>query len=234
VSTFRIQSIQCRCGFTFEDEVFDSLHVSRRPDIRERILAGTFHGFSCSQCGKRVTVETRLAYTDFPRKQWFTVFPRIDIRHRDELVDFARRSFQATMVERAAEIARAWAPEMTQRAIFGLASLREKLILFDAGLDDRTIECLKLQMYRNTGLVLHPDTYLHVTAVEEDTIGMEYGAPGERPRPLPVSREVYVALEARRDALRAELPWLYEDIVVDHRCAFAPKAPLVPAQGGLT
>jgi CpXC protein len=234
VSTFSIQSVQCRCGFNFQGEVFDSLHVSRRPDIREQILAGTFHGFPCSQCGKRVTVETRLAYTDFPRKQWFTMYPRIDIRHRDELVDFAKRSFQATMVERAAELARSWAPEMTQRVIFGLASLREKLIVFDAGLDDRTIECLKLQMYRQTGLVLHPDTYLHVTAVEDDTIVMEYGPPGERPNPLPVSRELYVALELRRDTLEAELPWLYEDIVVDHRCAFAPKAPLMPAQGGLT
>jgi hypothetical protein len=230
VSTYRIQPILCRCGATFEGEVFDSLHVSRRPDIRERILAGSFHGFTCDRCGQPVTVDKRLAYTDFPRQQWFTVFPRVDLRHRDELVAFARRSFEATMVERAADVVRAWAPDMTQRAIFGLASLREKLIVFDAGLDDRTIECVKLQMYRSAGLVLHPDTYLHVTAIEDEVIVMEYGPPGERPRVLPVPRELYVMLELQRDALRGEMPWLYEDIVVDHRCAFAPKAPLVPAE----
>jgi hypothetical protein len=175
-------------------------------------------------------VEKRLAYTDFPRKQWFTVFPRIDLRHRDELVELARRSFQATMVDRAAELVRSWAPEMIQRVVFGLASLREKLIVFDAGLDDRTIECLKLQMYQQAELVLHPDTYLHVTAVEEDEIIMEYGPPGERPTVLPVPRELYGQLDLQRDELQDRVPWLYDDIVVDHRCAFAPKAPLVPAE----
>lgn len=230
MSTYRIQPIQCHCGFTCEGEVFDGLHVSRRPDLRERILDGSFHGYACRQCGKRFTVEKRLAYTDFPRKQWFTVYPRIDLRHRGELVEFARRSFQATMVERAAELARAWAPQMIQRVIFGLASLREKLIVFEAGLDDRAIECLKLQMYEAAGLVLHPDTYLHVAAVEQDAIVMEYAPPGQRPAALRVPRELYATLDLQRDELRGKLPWLYDDIVVDHRCALAPNVPLVLAQ----
>ena len=97
MSTYRVQPIPCRCGATFDGEVFESLHVSRRPDVRERILDGTFHRFTCPSCGQTVVIERRLAYTDFARRQWFTVFPRIDLRHRDEMVAFARTSFHASI-----------------------------------------------------------------------------------------------------------------------------------------
>jgi len=230
MSTYRLQPIVCRCGSSFEGELWDSLHVSRRPDVRDQILDGTFHRFACPACGQPVGVERRLAYTDFPRRQWFTVFPRIDLRHRDELVAFARASFQATMVERAPALVQAWAPALTERAVFGLASLREKLVVLDAGLDDRLIEALKLQLVRTAGLVLHPDTFLHVVAVESDTLLFEYGPPGRRPTRLPVPRELYALLGAERERLRGDLPWLFDDILVDHRSVLVPRTALVPAQ----
>lgn len=230
MSTYRIQPIRCRCGAGFEGELFDGLHVSRRPDLRDRILEGGFHRFTCPACGQPVVVERRLAYTDFPRRHWFTVFPRIDLRHRDELVALARRSFQATMVERAPALVQGWATEMVERAIFGLASLREKLAVLDAGLDDRLIECLKLQLFRAAGLVLHPDTFLYVAAVETDTLVLHYAPPGRLPTSLPVPRELYTELELERDRLRRELPWLFDEIVVDYRAAIAPRTALVPAQ----
>ena len=230
MSTYRRQPIRCHCGSSFEGELWDSLHVSRRPDVRDRILDGTFHRFECPACGQPVVVEGRLAYTDFARRQWFTVFPRIDLRHRDELVAFARTSFQATMVERAPALVQGWASEMTERAVFGLASLREKLVVLEAGLDDRMTEGLKLQLFRTAALVLHPDTFLHVVAVESDTLLFEYGPPGRRPTGLPVPRELYALLGAEQERLRADLPWLFDDILVDYRGALAPRGALVPAR----
>jgi hypothetical protein len=232
MSTYRLRTVRCHCGNAFEAELFDGLHVSRRPDVRERILDGTFHRFTCPACGGTVVVEQRLAYSDMPRRHWFTVFPRIDLRHRDELVAFARRSFQDTMIDRAPELVRGWASEMTVRAIFGLASLREKLTVFDAGLDDALIECLKLQLFRGSGLVLHPDTYLHVVAVDTDTLVMHYAPPGGSPSSLPVPRELYTMLEIDRERLAGELPWLFGDILVDYRSTLAPLTALVPVRGG--
>lgn len=229
MSTYRLRPIRCHAGHSFEGELFDSLHVSRRPDVREQILDGAFHRFTCPTCGQPVVVEHRLAYTDFPRRQWFTVFPRIDLRHRVEMVAFARGSFQATMVERAPEMVRGWAKDMTERAIFGLASLREKLVVFEAGLDDRVVECLKLQLFHAAGLVLHPDTFLHVTAVETDTLVLSYGPPGQPPTSLPVPRELYTMLSFDRARLARDLPWLFDDIIVDYRSTLAPQAALVPA-----
>ena len=230
MSTFRARSIRCHANHPFEGELFDSLHVSRRPDVREQILDGTFHRFTCPTCAEPVVVEHRLAYTDFPRRQWFTVFPRIDLRHCEEMVAFAQRSFQATMVERAPEMVRDWARDMTTRAIFGLASLREKLLVFEAGLDDRVVECLKLQLFRAAGLELHPDTFLHVATVETDTLVLSYGPPGRPPANLPVPRELYAMLELDSERLRGGLPWLFDDIVVDYRSIMGPRGTLVPIQ----
>src|SRR5690606_27679577 len=120
--------------------------VSLRPEVRQAILDGTFHRFVCPSCGRRNTVEKLLAYTDFPRRQWFTVVPRAALTRRSEWLRLAEDSFRATMVEHAAPIVKTWAPDMTRRVIFGLASLREKLVAFEAGLDDRWLELVKLEL----------------------------------------------------------------------------------------
>src|SRR5579883_2543275 len=174
MSTSRTRSITCRCGGGFDAEVFESVNVVGRPDLRDQILGGHFHRFTCASCGEPVFVESRVAYFDLSRRHWFTVFPRIDLRHRDEMVAFARSAFQDTLVERAPEMVRKWGTEMTQRAIFGLASLREKLIVLEAGLDDRLAEHLKLQLFTTGELVFHPDTFLHATQIERDQIVMDY------------------------------------------------------------
>jgi hypothetical protein len=225
MSTYRAQPLTCACGTVFTAQAYDSLHVSRRPDLRQQILDGTFHRHACPGCGRSLTIETRLAYSDFPRRQWLTVFPRIDLRHRDELADFAHRSFEATLVARAPELVRARAGELIERVVFGLASLREKLIVLEAGLDDRVVEALKLQLCKTAGLVLHPDTFLHVAAVDAEALVLHYGPPGEAPRPLAIPRELYVAL-----ACQSERPRFDEhDVVVDFRALLAPRVALARA-----
>lgn len=238
MSTARPQWIRCPCSATFQAELFEGLHVSRRPDLREQILDGTFHRFACPSCGEPVVLERRLAYTDFPRRQWFTVHPRIDLRHRDELAAFARRSFELTMQERAPELVQGWAGEMRQRVVFGLASLREKLVIFEAGLDDRFIELLKLQLCQEGVPAMHADAYFHVTAIDSEVLSFEVAPPPpplprarDAPRELSVPRERYVMIELQRHELRDHVPWLRDDLVVDYRMLLAPSLPLVPAQG---
>lgn len=234
MSTTRPQWIRCPCGATFQGEVWSGLHVSRRPDVREQILDGTFHRFTCPACDGPVVLEGRLAYTDFPRRHWFTVVPRIDLRHREELAAFARRSFEMTMQERAPQMVQGWAEEMTQRLVFGLASLREKLVIFDAGLDDRVVELLKLQLCREGAAALHPDTYFHVTAVDSDSLIFELGLPGEAPRELPVPRERYVMVELARAELEPHMPWQRDNLVVDYRAVVTPAVPLASARGAMS
>jgi hypothetical protein len=155
---------------------------------------------------------------------------------RDEVAAFARRSFEMTMKERAPEVVKGWAEEMKQRVIFGMASLREKLVLFEAGLDDRVIELLKLQLCQEGVQAMHADAYFHVTAVDSDEILFEVAAPppGAAPRMLSILRQRYVMLELQRDVLRDHVPWLRDELVVDYRILMAPSIALAPAQGALS
>ena len=194
------------------------------PAVRQSILDGTFHRFACPACARVLQVEKLLAYTDFPRRHWLTVVPERDLALRSRWVRFADVTFQMTMTERAAPIVQSWAPEFTRRVVFGLASLREKLVLFDEGLDDRLIELLKLDLRRDLGLLADPFAYLFVTRRNSSTsLLVEYplpgatGATGELELPL----DDYARLgDADPDELAARVPGMWDGLVVDHRVLF--------------
>jgi hypothetical protein len=224
VSTFRPAKVRCRCGGAYSVEVAEGLHVSLRPDLRQAILEGAFHRFTCPSCEAVSLVEDVLAYTDFPRRQWFTVVPRSALPRRRAWIELADTSFRQTMVERAAPVATTWAPEMTRRLIFGLASLREKLFLFDAGLDDRVVEQLKLQLIVTRGLGFAEDEYFHVVDLEGGALVLEHSHPDGGVFTLLAPLSLYDRLLADRcggGAARAAS----HDLVIDYRAALSPEAP---------
>jgi CpXC protein len=232
VSTFRSATIRCRCRRDYQVDVADGLHISLRPDIRQAIMDGVFHRFACPHCGTVTIVEDLLSYTDFPRRHWFTVVPRNGIAHRRAWLDIAHASFQQTMVERASPLAMEWAPEMTRRLIFGLASLREKLLLFDAGLDDHAIEAMKLELLPAIGLGFSPDEHFHVVRLDGEEIWFAHSHPQGGVFEMPVPRAMYRKVEGELGEMRATLPALFADIAVDYRVALIPEAPAQEASGG--
>lgn len=229
MSTFSPGALRCACGHERSVELADSLHVSARPDLRASILAGEFHRFACPQCGRFSTVEKLFAYTDFPRRQWFTVVPPVNLTHRSEWVAYAERSFKAVFIERAAPIVHTWAPMFTRRVIFGLASLREKLVAFDAELDDRRLEQLKVDLIEQGHVIYLPDGYYHLAAVRGAELVFEWAVPGDSgTQELVVSRSEYDALDESPDRTRATQ--LLTGPVVDLRTLYVPElAPEVTA-----
>ncbi len=221
MSTFSPGSIHCGCGHAYTVDVADGLHVSLRPDLRQAILDGTFHRFACPSCGRRSTVEKLLAYTDFPRRQWFTVVPRLALARRSEWLRLAERSFRATMVEHAAPIAKAWAPDMIRRVIFGMASLREKLVAFEAGLDDRWLEFVKLEIIYDGTVPVANDGYFHFTSVRGPDLVFEWALPGNPgTTEMVVPRALYDDLQAGAEANRARAHGLFDSSIVDCRTYF--------------
>ncbi|MBA3540673.1 MAG: hypothetical protein H0T79_13765 [Deltaproteobacteria bacterium] len=211
-------------------DVADSLHVSARPDIRMAILAGEFHRFACPMCNRFMLVDKVFAYTDFPRNQWFTVVPAANLPDRAEWIAFAERSFRAVFVERAAPMVQTWAPRFTRRVIFGLASLREKLVAFDAGLDDRRLEQLKVDLVESGRLIYIPGGYCHLVGVTSDELTFEW-AGGDDPatHEVLVPRHEYDAVD---DRTNSETPWatqLLTTPVVDMRELYVPATEPVTA-----
>ena len=225
MSTFEPARIRCRCGHEQDVQLANGLHISKRPDIRQQILDGTFHRFSCPACGGSIQIETLLAYTDFPKQHWFTIVPDRDLDVRGERVAFAKHVFERNMVERTVPIMQELAPQMTQRVIFGLASLRDKLVCFDAALDDRLVEALKIQLLRDLGLALAPGTYFYLAEVTGAELTFEYAPPdADGTKQLTIPRTMLDELAHERAQLEAAVPELWNDIVVDYRVILVPDA----------
>lgn len=224
MSTFIPSRIVCRCGHGYDVEVANGLHISLRPDLRQQILDGTFHRFHCPACGMTTMVDALLSFTDFPRRQWFTVAPSTGMPWRRRWLAIARDSFQATMVNNAPEMVAGWGREMTRRLMFGLAALREKLVIGDAGLDDRVVELLKIQLVRDLRDTLSSDHYFHLVAVAGDDLVFERTHPDGLIRAFPIPRGMYDAL-ARAPELQAWIDLAFPDgLLIDHRAMLVPEA----------
>ncbi|HTR49328.1 MAG TPA: CpXC domain-containing protein [Kofleriaceae bacterium] len=224
MSTFVPAKIACRCGETYPVEVANGLHISLRPDLRKQILDGEFHRFRCPRCATITQIDGLLAFTDFPRRQWFTVAPGNGLPWRKKWLALARESFETTMERNAPPMVVGWAREMTRRLIFGLASLREKLVIFDAGLDDRVVELLKIQLIRDSHDDFSPARYFHLTEVRSDTLVLERAQPDGMVRAAPIPRVMYDAL-AGAPELAASIDLAFPDgLLVDHRAILVPEA----------
>lgn len=210
-------SIACRCGERYTAEAALGLHVSARPALRAQLLDGAVHRTFCPACGMTVMLDDLLAYTDLPRGQWLTVAPGAGLPWRRRWLAIARESFDATMVQHAPPRVAAWGREVARRLVFGLASLREKLALTAASLDDRIVELLKLQLLRDTRERLSADAYLHFVAATPRELVFERAHADGIIRTAPVPRFLYDALSRAR-----ELPALFalafpDPLLVDAR-----------------
>ncbi|MDQ3364781.1 MAG: CpXC domain-containing protein [Myxococcota bacterium] len=225
MSRFEPAEVHCGCGASFEVMAADSLHVTNLPDVRASILRGDFHQFRCPRCDARVQLDKLIAYTDFDRWQWFTVFPEQALATWQDAVQFTERSFVATVEERSAPLAKSWAPKFRPqlRAIFGVQALREKLMILDAGLDDRTIEALKLQLLEWYALPYAEGAHLWFARREDDQLVFAWATsagPDARPPVLvAIPFTAYQRLVIDRDQTHALAPVLADTIAVDFRIA---------------
>jgi hypothetical protein len=228
VSTFARREIRCPCGAAMSVDVADSVHAVTAPRLRAAILDRTFHVFTCEQCGERRRLDKALAYTDFARHQWLLVFPPEQLADYRAIDAAARASFQATMVERCAPIVREWSADMKRRTVFGLASLREKLVTFDLGLDDRVIELIKLRQAVQHGLPAVAS--IELASRTGDSLLLDVATPGAPVARLAVAGAAYARLAGLgRDLDAAAAPVQHGD-VVDWRIAMVEPAALAASE----
>jgi len=145
MSTWMRAGLACpACGGGVETPIAKGVHASRAPQTRAAILDGTLHRMQCTHCAAAIVIDAELLYTDFARGHWVQVGAAADLARwptieRDALAGF-QRWLTATSPAIAPEAAR-----FTVRVVLGLDELRERLLLWDAGLDDALVECAKLK-----------------------------------------------------------------------------------------
>lgn len=172
MSVFEDRAIKCpHCKAENVCNVALSLSGVRAAKAIQAIRDGSFQRFNCTACQREFVADGPLIYIDFERKHWIGVFPRVAEVSWRMLEQQPMDSFRRSMIDFAPKIARIQAEGFTIRTVFGLTALAEKLVCLDAGIDDRLLEALKLDILRSQkGLVFNPDTRPVLTKVTDDTL----------------------------------------------------------------
>lgn len=150
------------CGGVTEIQLLKGIHVGRLPSVKADIREGRFQRHTCGGCAHTVQVEVPSVYTDLPNGQYIAIeapFPEDARAARDRQRQVFDRSFTF-----GPDIASTLGGTIRHRLVFGVAALREKVLAWDAGLDDRVLECLKLDLLEEAG-TLRTDLVLRLVAV---------------------------------------------------------------------
>ena len=117
------------CGHKGEFKMYNSVNVTLDPKLKDRVLNGDIFDWTCPKCGESLSVRYNLLYHDMDNK--FQIY------------------YSPTECERLNKIMNemlAKYPGMrkTVRTVDSLNALREKIYVFEEGLNDIAIELSKL------------------------------------------------------------------------------------------
>lgn len=228
MSTWAAHAIVCpSCGHQHEIPLLKGMHITRLPEVRASIMDGTFQVFACPECGAPTGVERPTVYTDFPGKLY------IAMELSGEVDVLALRAAHQSVFDQCflfgPDVAADLAQGMTCRLVLGIRALREKVLAFHHGIDDRALEGVKLVVAGNNDWDLL-QVQLRLLAVHQGghlLFGVYPLHRRERPtgqRVVPndpaidhvtVRASTLEAILAEPERLRGAAPWLYEPWIVD-------------------
>jgi CpXC motif protein len=212
MSTWTERIVTCPCGNTQTMRVALGIHVTRAPAVRDDILARRLHRATCT-CGKRLHVAARFEYTDLDRKQFVLVRGSDEIAawpaHEVELRATMRQAFElgAPMVS---ELVRS----IRGRVVFGQEQLREKLVVWAAGLDDALVECVKLEAFALDPTLAAPGSGIVVDEVATDRLACVWFddmAGGHAARRIDIPMTWFERAERDHTSFAARFPALFGD-----------------------
>jgi len=74
MSTCEKHNIRCSCEREFEADLWDSINVTKDPDIKRTLLNGELNVVVCPSCGLLFYVEKFLIYHDEKKKYLFYIY----------------------------------------------------------------------------------------------------------------------------------------------------------------
>jgi CpXC protein len=159
MSTWFDESVTCpTCGLVQTARLAHGVHVARAPEVREQMFERTFHRIACRGCGGGFIAQRSVLYTDMDRRHWLQVARPIERPRWPELEPAATATFERAFA--TSPIAAELRDDFKLRLVFGFEELREKLVVWRAGLDDRVIECVKVLVVSREPALLRADSII--------------------------------------------------------------------------
>ena len=181
MSIFRPVVVTCpSCGDVQARRLAHSVNAERSPALREAILAGALHRFSCEACGQGFEANQPFSYLDMPRKHWFGVYGAEDEGGWVGLEPHPREAYVTACGPQAPGFLQEMTQDMKIRLVFGISALQEKLVCHDASIDDVLLEVFKYAMFMRE-LPYRPGDHLRLSQVQGDQLGFTYSRQGQLP-----------------------------------------------------
>lgn len=141
------RTLACRgCGAAVEGLSIESANPVRHRPFRDQLLARTLLRMACPACSAPHEHYDRFVWTDLASRLCALV---IHDAARDDWADLeheAREALSLPLRQEGPEAVRAWGASIAIRLVFGLEELRDKVVCWTHGLDDRLVEAVKLEL----------------------------------------------------------------------------------------
>ena len=191
-----------KCGKTFEIERWDSINSEISPELIDKVVDGSFFRFKCPHCGEETIHLYPLLINVMTPEGGFI---KLTGAPKEEAKEIA--GMYSGLDPKMAALMKKATPKR-YRFVNYLPDLVEKVELFRAGLDDRTIEIVKLFLFKA----------LKAKGVDADQIfwfkdgedGEAYWAAGNKEKQffMPFQQEAFKGME---DLIRSKDPRWEED-----------------------
>ncbi len=179
-----------RCGHEHEIPVYKSINTAEDPQMEARVLNGEVFMWTCPDCGCRNLVSYECLYHDPPKRRMFWLLPHEKVNPSE--------------MEAIAAHARSLG-NYTLRLCSNLGELIEKILIFNAGLDDVAIEICKYVIRGEWAQQGQGSAPLHFHQQVDDNLIFSYPAQGKM-MSLTLGRNVYedaLGIMSRNPALQA-------------------------------
>ncbi len=150
MSIFHSATLTCgKCGTVAQVDRVASVNADRRADLRAAILDGSFQATECAKCGAKLRLPPHLTYIEIGRKSWIAVEPATLLEDWPDVEEEVAEVYSQAFGAQAPAAAQDLAEGVNPRLVFGWPAFREKLLCTDLGLEDVTLELLKMAIMRD-------------------------------------------------------------------------------------
>ena len=151
------------CGELGKAEIYTSVNVARDKSFRARVLDGELFSWTCPSCGYNSRLTYPILYNDMKNRFMVYLIPKVD---RFQLCD-------KELEEKYSNLR-----NISKRVVPDFNSFKEKIFIFESGLDDMAVELTKVAISQTVSKKLDgvevKEGYLSMYDRESNTMGFTY------------------------------------------------------------
>lgn len=159
-----VKAVVCpMCGELGKAEIYTSVNVVKNKSCRGRVLDGSLFAWTCPSCGYNARLTYPILYNDMKNRFMVYLIPKID---RFQLWDKELEDKYSNL------------RNISKRVVADFNAFKEKIFIFESGLDDMAIELTKAvisqTVSKKLGGVEVKEGYLSMYDRESNTMGFTY------------------------------------------------------------